>query len=236
MTVGFDTAMGLALVIGDYVTTFPSLAAFGLVLLLFVLVATVFAVQFLYTAWRLRAEVLLSLRRKLTPESSEKAHIAHLCMWLALSGIAMLVQGLVCASSYAILLAEGATMLNPDSDHAAVSWLVSCWAIAYYGRVATSFAQVMSLRIVPNSPVVDEVLFGGSSPSSFRRGRLLPRWLLLSREVDRTTSSRVHHDSEQGPEEEEDSSVPPHTAQVVEIESSDSRSEPRSESRLKQLG
>ena len=30
--------------------------------------------------------------------------------------------------------------------------------------------------------------------------------------------------------------MPPHTAQVVEIESSDSRSEPRSESRLKQLG
>ena len=55
----------------------------------------------------------------------------------------------------------------------------------HYGRVATSFAQVMSLRIVPNSPVVDEVLFGGSSPSPFRRGRLLPRWLLLNREVDR---------------------------------------------------
>ena len=61
-----------------------------------------------------------------------------------------------------------------------------------------------------------------------------PRGRMLSREVDRTTSSRVHHDSEQGPEEEEDPSVPPHTAQVVEIESSDSRSEPRSESRLKE--
>ena len=120
-------------------------------------------------------------------------------------------------------------MQNPESDVDHVTWIASCWAIAYYGRVATSFAQVMSLRVVPNSPVVDEVLFGGSSlPSSFRRGRLLPKWLLLSREVDRTTSSRVHHDSEQGPEEEE------HTAQVVEVESSDSHSEPRSESRLKE--
>ena len=115
---------------------------------------------------------------------------------------------------------------------------MSFWAIAYYGRVATSFAQVMSLRVVPNSPVVDEVLFGGSSlPSSFRRGRLLPKWLLLSREVDRTTSSRVHHDSrEQVPEEEEYPSVTSRTARVAEAESSDSHSEPRSESRLKQLG
>ena len=84
--------------------------------------------------------------------------------------------------------------------------------------MATSFAQVMSLRIVPNSPVVDEVLFGGSSPSSFRRGRLLPRWLLLSREVDRTTSSHasasVH--SEHGLEEEERVPVAPHEAQITE--------------------
>ena len=48
----------------------------------------------------------------------------------------------------------------------------------------------MSLVPVPHTPVVDEVLVGGSpSASSFREGRLLPRWLLLNREVDRITSA-----------------------------------------------
>ena len=123
------------------------------------------------------------------------------------------------------VLAEGAPMLNPDSDHAAVSWLVSCWAIAYYGRVATSFAQVMSLRVVPNSPVVDEVLFGGSSPSSFRRGRLLPKWLLLSRAVDRSTTSSK---SEQGLEEEDHIPVVLHETKIMEdYETSDSSSSSR---------
>ena len=55
-----------------------------------------------------------------------------------------------------------------------------------YFRIFTSFAQVMSLRTVPNTPVLNETLVGGRPPSwSFREGRLLPRWLLLNREVDR---------------------------------------------------
>ena len=123
-------------------------------------------------------------------------------------------------------LAEAAGRI---SDPGVVSWLVSCWAIAYYGRVATSFAQVMSLRIVPNSPVVDEVLFGGSPSSSFRRRRLLPRWLLLSREVDRTTSSHASVHSEHGLEEEERVPVAPHEAQITEdYEASDASSDSHS--------
>ena len=49
----------------------------------------------------------------------------------------------------------------------------------------------MSLRAVPNSPIVDEVLVGiRPSQSAFRKGRLLPRWLLLNREVDRIMSAQ----------------------------------------------
>ena len=226
VTVGLDTAMGLMLVLGDYITTFPTQALFGLVLLVHVLAATGFAVYFLCVAWRLRAEVLLSLHRKLTNESSEKEHITQLCVWLALSGIAMLI----CASTYVIYIA--AEMAKRISEHEIVTWLTSLWALAYYGRVGTSFAQVMSLRIVPNSPVVDEVLFGGASPSSFRRGRLLPRWLLLSREVDRTTSSRVHPPAQGAGEEDENLRVPTHEAETLEENGS---SDSRSDSRLHQL-
>ena len=71
MTVGADTAMGLALVFGDYVTTFPTFTLYLMVTVLHMLAQTVFAVWFLYTAWLHRAEVLLSLHRKLTRESSE---------------------------------------------------------------------------------------------------------------------------------------------------------------------
>ena len=57
--------------------------------------------------------------------------------------------------------------------------LLIAWVLAVYARIGTSFAQVMSLVPVPHTPVVDEVLVGGSpGPSSFREGRLLPRWLL----------------------------------------------------------
>ena len=153
--------------------------------------------------------MLLSLHRKLTRKSSEQAHIASLLIWLALSGIAMLL----CAISYGGYFAAGVTMQNPESDLDHVTWIVSFWAIVYYGRVATSFAQVMSLRVVPNSPVVDEVLFGGSSPSSFRRGRLLPKWLLLSRAVDRSTTSSK---SEQGLEEEDHIPVALHETKIME--------------------
>ena len=219
MTVGVDTAMGCAFVFGDYVTTFPTYDFAVMVILVHMLAQTYFAVRFLYTAWRLRAEVLLSLHRKLTRESSEKAHIAHLLIWLALSGIAMLV----CASTLVLFL--GFATSSSTSDQASVTRLVSCWAITYYGRVATSFAQVMSLRVVPNSPVVDEVLFGGSSPSSFRRGRLLPKWLLLSRAVDRSTTSSK---SEQGLEEEDHIPVALHETKIMEdYETSDSSSSSR---------
>ena len=45
----------------------------------------------------------------------------------------------------------------------------------YYGRIGTSFAQVMSLRAIsPDISVVAEVLVDGpSTPQSFQGGRLL---------------------------------------------------------------
>ena len=45
----------------------------------------------------------------------------------------------------------------------------------------------MSLRAIPHAPVVDDALVGGrpTASSYFRDGRLLPRWFLLNREIDR---------------------------------------------------
>ena len=59
----------------------------------------------------------------------------------------------------------------------------------FYCRICFSLGHVVSLSAVHNMPVVGEVLVGGNPTSSTRReGRLLPRWLLLNREVDRAIS------------------------------------------------
>ena len=58
----------------------------------------------------------------------------------------------------------------------------------------------MSLSTVPNMPVLDEIMGGRPTPGSFLgNGHLLPRWLLLNREVDRITSTTSHAMTSQAP-------------------------------------
>ena len=54
-------------------------------------VQTIFALQFLYAAYLMRSDVLLALRRKLRAISIVRNHITQLGVWLALSGVFMIM-------------------------------------------------------------------------------------------------------------------------------------------------
>ena len=175
LTVGVDTVVSLALATANadmhdvafelWVTLMLAVAA---------LAQAAFAVHFIIAAFRMRKDVLLSLRLKLATESPVRQHVTSMISWLALSGLFM-----ICYIVPSGILSLKMTRTGPDQVVALVT--AGC-----YFRIFTSFAQVMSLRTVPNTPVLNETLVGGRPPSwSFREGRLLPRWLLLNREVDR---------------------------------------------------
>ena len=62
------------------------------VMLLYSLAQAVFCGQFLRAAFRMRSDVLLSLRRKLEHESPVREHVTSMIMWLAISGLFMIVN------------------------------------------------------------------------------------------------------------------------------------------------
>ena len=176
-----DTALGVTMAAADAeLHEFPITSLTALFLLIYSVVQAFFAKQFLRAALKMRSDVLPSLQRKLGHAAPLRENLTNMATWLAVSGVFMLLVLLLHATSAVILL------LTPFGAPDEVTIVVFA-ALRCYFRVGTSFAQVMSLRAVPNRSV-DEVLVGRSRAKS--QDRQLPRWLLLNREFDRIGSCR----------------------------------------------